>query len=97
MLGSVPRGRAVAFLLLSWICNFVGAAFVFYLIAYQGEWTNSGPVHAYVIKNAEHKCGLPWFVALLRCGTPQHGLYSKNMTLITSDYGIMRSLSIKWP
>ena len=27
---------------------------------------------------------------------PQHGLSSKNMALITSDYGKMRSLSIKW-
>ena len=26
-----------------------------------------------------------------------HGLSSKKMALITSDYGIMRSLSIKWP
>ena len=31
---------------------------------------------------------------LLGCGTPQHGLPS---ALITSDYGTMRSLSIKWP
>ena len=31
------------------------------------------------------------------CGTPQHGLSSKKMALITSDYDIMRSLSIKWP
>ena len=30
-------------------------------------------------------------------GTPQHGLSSKNMALVTPDYGIMRSLSIKWP
>ena len=35
------------------------------------------------------------FVKLVRCGTPQHGLSSKNMALITSDYGIMCSLSIK--
>ena len=28
--------------------------------------------------------------------TPQHGLSSKKMAPITSDYGIMRSLSIKW-
>ena len=27
---------------------------------------------------------------------PQHGLSSKNTALITSDYGVMRSLSIKW-
>ena len=32
-----------------------------------------------------------------RCGTPQHGLYSKMMALITSGYGIIRSLIIKWP
>ena len=30
-------------------------------------------------------------------GIPQHGQSSKNMALITLDYGIMRSLSIKWP
>ena len=30
-------------------------------------------------------------------GTPQQGLCSKNMALITSDCGIMCSLSIKWP
>ena len=30
-------------------------------------------------------------------GTPQHGLPSQNMALITSDYGIMRSISIEWP
>ena len=30
-------------------------------------------------------------------GTPQHGLPSKPMALITSDDVIMRSLSIKWP
>ena len=29
--------------------------------------------------------------------TPQRGLPSKKTALITSDYGIMRSLSIKWP
>ena len=32
-----------------------------------------------------------------RYGTPQHGLSSKNMALITSDDGVMRSLSIRWP
>ena len=26
-----------------------------------------------------------------------HGIYSKTMVLITSDYGIMRSINIKWP
>ena len=30
-----------------------------------------------------------------RCGTPQHGLSSQKIALITSDYGIMCSLSIK--
>ena len=30
-------------------------------------------------------------------GTPQHGLSSKKMALMTSDYGIMSCLSIKWP
>ena len=34
---------------------------------------------------------------LWRCGTPQHGLYSNKMALITSDCGAIRSLSIKWP
>ena len=28
---------------------------------------------------------------------PQHGLSSKKMALITSEYGIMSCLSIKWP
>ena len=28
---------------------------------------------------------------------PQHGLSSNKMALVTSDYGIMRSPSIKWP
>ena len=28
--------------------------------------------------------------------TPQHGLYSNEMALITSDCGAMRSMSIKW-
>ena len=28
--------------------------------------------------------------------TPQHGLHSNRMALITSDCGKMRSLSIKW-
>ena len=28
---------------------------------------------------------------------PQHALYSDTMALITSDYDIMRSPSIKWP
>ena len=32
-----------------------------------------------------------------RCGTPQHGLSSNKMALITSDCGTTRSLSIKWP
>ena len=27
----------------------------------------------------------------------KHGLSSNNMALISSDYGVMRSLSIKWP
>ena len=31
------------------------------------------------------------------CGTPQHGLYSDTMALITSDCGAMCSPSIKWP
>ena len=31
------------------------------------------------------------------CATPQHGLPSKKMALVTSDCGTMRSLSIKWP
>ena len=31
------------------------------------------------------------------CGTPQHRLSSQKMALITSDCGIMCSLSIKWP
>ena len=35
--------------------------------------------------------------ALSRCGTPQHGLSSNTMALITSHCGTMRSLSIKWP
>ena len=30
-------------------------------------------------------------------GPPQHGLSSNAMALITSDYGAMRCLSIKWP
>ena len=34
---------------------------------------------------------------VLRCGTPQHGLYSINMALITLDCGASRSLGIKWP
>ena len=29
--------------------------------------------------------------------TPQHGLSSDTMALVTSDCGTMRSLSIKWP
>ena len=33
----------------------------------------------------------PW------CATPQHGLYSNKMALITADCGRMRSLRIKWP
>ena len=32
-----------------------------------------------------------------RCPPPQHGLSSKTMTLITSDCGATRSLSIRWP
>ena len=32
-----------------------------------------------------------------RCGTSQHGLSSKKMTLIASNCGATRSLSIKWP
>ena len=31
------------------------------------------------------------------CGTPQHGLSSNKMALITSDCGAMRFPSIKWP
>ena len=31
------------------------------------------------------------------CAPQQHGLSSKQMALITSDYGVMRSLSTKWP
>ena len=34
---------------------------------------------------------------LCRCGTSQHGLCSKKMTLITSDCGATRSLRIKCP
>ena len=30
-------------------------------------------------------------------GPPRHGLSSDTMVLITSDYGIMCSLRIKWP
>ena len=29
--------------------------------------------------------------------TPQHGLYSDTMALITSDCDVMHSPSIKWP
>ena len=36
-------------------------------------------------------------VYLYWCGAPQHGLSSKNVTLITSDYGIMCSLRKKRP
>ena len=32
-----------------------------------------------------------------RCGTPQHGLSSNKMALITSDCDAMRSPSIIWP
>ena len=40
--------------------------------------------------------------ASMRCnlsgaGPPRHGLSSKKMALITSDYGILCSLSIYWP
>ena len=33
----------------------------------------------------------------VECGPPQHGLSSKNMALITSDYGVMCYLGVKWP
>ena len=36
-------------------------------------------------------------VAAAGARTPQHGPSSKKMALITSDYGIMRSLGTKWP
>ena len=36
-------------------------------------------------------------VAKHRFGTPQHGLYSDTMTLITSDCDAMQPASIKWP
>ena len=34
---------------------------------------------------------------MVRCPPPQHGLSSKKTARITSYYGAMRSLSIKWP
>ena len=41
--------------------------------------------------------GVPIHSLSFRCGTPQHGLSSNKMALITSDCGTMRSLSIKLP
>ena len=38
-----------------------------------------------------------WVPAVLRCGTPQYGISSKKMALITSDYDTVCSLRIKWP
>ena len=63
---SVPPGRALGWLLFSWVMNFVGALSVAYFIAYLGEWTSKPPVRDYVIHNAAHKCGLTFTVALLR-------------------------------
>ena len=34
---------------------------------------------------------------VIRCGTPQHGISSKKMALVTSDYGIMCYLRTKRP
>lgn len=46
--GTAPKARILCFLGLSWLCNFLGAMFVVYFLAYHGEFTAKDPVKAYV-------------------------------------------------
>eukprot|EP00037_Helgoeca_nana_P002009 m.31186 g.31186 ORF g.31186 m.31186 type:complete len:221 (+) comp12295_c0_seq2:278-940(+) len=64
--GTVPRGRAIGWLAFSWLCNFAGAGFVAYFMAYLGGWTSKDPVQAFVVHNAVKKIDLKWGVAFLR-------------------------------
>jgi len=60
------RLRSLAFLVFSWICNYAGAWFTVYLIAYEGQWANSSDFQSFVIGNAKSKIGLEFYVAMLR-------------------------------
>jgi len=64
--GTVPRGRSLAFLGLSFLTNFMGAALITFLLGYASGYFDHDPAKAFVIANAEHKCNLHWGVAVLR-------------------------------
>ena len=77
------------------------------------SWAPNGPNHLRMCDQlAETSVGSPLYTApeVIMAGsavydgpgdnttkTPQHGLSSNTMALITSDCVTMRSLSIKWP
>ena len=50
----------------SFMTNFLGAAFVTYLLGYQAGYFDHDPARAFVIANAEKKCNLSFGSALLR-------------------------------
>ena len=65
-------------------------------LAISGLVETPGYLAAYV---ATTLVGQKWACVggLTGAGTPQHGSSSKKKALITSDYGIMCSMRIKWP
>eukprot|EP00040_Diaphanoeca_grandis_P008544 m.45610 g.45610 ORF g.45610 m.45610 type:complete len:313 (+) comp20008_c1_seq1:112-1050(+) len=60
------RLRALLYLLFSWVCNYAGAWFTVYFIAYLGDWTSDETTKTFVMANAVKKCNLDWGVAVMR-------------------------------
>jgi formate/nitrite transporter len=64
--GTLPRGRTIAFLVLSWFTNFAGCLFVDYVISYQGEWVQKDPVKTWMQGVAEGKVSHSWLTTFVR-------------------------------
>jgi formate/nitrite transporter len=95
-----PKGarlKAVRFLLLSWICNFVGAVFVVYIIGHYGDWFSSGAPQKLVRQNAVKKCNLKWSVAFVRGIGANWLVCLAWWQAISCQDTVSKILSVWWP
>merc|ERR1712070_258202 len=95
--GTLPRGRTIAFLVLSWFTNFAGCLLVDYGISYGGEFVQKDPVKSWMQGVATGKVSHGWLTTFVR-GLGANWLVCLAMwQAIAANDGVSKVLGVWFP
>lgn len=95
--GAVHPARALGFLMVSWLANFVGAVGVAYFLAHLGEYFDNEPAKAFVQHNAAVKCSFAFWVAFLRGVGANMLVCLGSWQALSTDDTLAKIFSMWWP